>query len=279
MPEKPEVITVCNSLKKKVLGRKIIKVEVFWDNIIEYPSKDLFIFRIKNQTINNINTRGKWLVFTLSKDILLIHLRMEGKFFIRGVNDPKQKHEHVFFTLDDDTQLRFSDTRKFGKMLLLTKEESLNRKPLALLGYEYDDKNLTSDYLKNAFLRKNLPIKTVLLDQSIIAGIGNIYDDEILFLSKINPLEKAKDLTNLDCKKIIDNTRIVLNKAIALGGTTIRTYESEEGVHGRFQNELLVHGKENLPCPVCGNPISKIKVNGRGTYYCSLCQSEKNSKI
>ena len=119
-----------------------------------------------------------------------------------------------------------------------------------------------------------MPIKTVLLDQSIIVGIGNIYADEILFLSKLNPLIKCCDLNDDDLENIIKYTKEVLEKAIKLGGTTIRTYTSVDGVHGRFQNELLIHGKDKGICPNCGQAIKKIRVGGRGTYYCSNCQKD-----
>ncbi len=273
MPEKPEVITVAHNLEKRLMGKTISSVEVFWNNTIEYPSVSLFISQLKGQRILKIDTRGKWLVFMLTQHVLLIHLRMEGRFFFRSIEDPRNKHEHVIFMLDDGEQLRFHDTRKFGKMLLLEKEEYLLRPPLSKLGFEYNDENLTSDYLHASFAKRTLPIKTVLLDQSIISGIGNIYDDEILFLSHLHPLQSAKTLSTNDCQKIIENTKLVLTKAISLGGTTIRSYESEEGVHGRFQNELLVHGKEC--CPVCGHTIIKTTVGGRGTYYCPTCQKMK----
>ena len=270
MPEKPEVITVVNSLKPKLIGKKILSSEVYWDNIIEYPSVSVFKKEIKNEKINNITTRGKWLVFSLDTYYLLIHLRMEGKFFFRTKKDEKNKYEHVFFNLDDNTQLRFADVRKFGKMHLIKKEDIDKVGPLKDLGYEYYDYNLTNNYLKDKFSKKKLPIKTVLLDQSIIAGIGNIYDDEILFMSKINPYKKACDITLKECNLIIKNTRIVLEKAIEKGGSTIKSYTSSEGVHGLFQEELLVHTKKI--CPKCGSSIKKDKINGRGTYYCPKCQ-------
>lgn len=122
------------------------------------------------------------------------------------------------------------------------------------------------------FKSKSLPIKTVLLDQSIITGIGNIYDDEVLFMSGINPLRKASSLTLDECSDIVKNTKIVLSKAIELGGTTIKSFTSSEGVHGLFQNELSVHGKGGSPCPKCGELLLKTKVNGRGTHYCQNCQ-------
>lgn len=272
MPEKPEVLTVVKSLKTKIIGKTIEKVDIYWDNIIVNPSIKEFKKRIKNQKINNITTRGKWIVIHLDKDVLLIHLRMEGKFFFRNKNQKLEKHEHVVFTFTDKTEMRFHDVRKFGKMHLLDKNNYLNEIPLKDMGYEFDDKNLTEQYLYEKLQKKSIPIKTSLLDQSIITGIGNIYDDEILFLSKINPLRKSNTITLKECKKIIDNTNTILNKAIKLGGTTIKSFTSSEGVHGLFQNELLIHGKKNGICPVCHKKIENVKINGRGTYYCSNCQ-------
>ena len=270
MPEKPEVITVVNTLKQSLLHVKIKEVEVYWNNIISYPSVEEFKEKIKDQTIYEITCRGKWILFTLDTHYLLIHLRMEGKFFFRKKEDLHNKHEHVIFTLDDQRELRYHDTRKFGKMLLVEKTKLETMDPILSLGYEYYDERLTSNYLKEKMKNKKIPIKTALLDQSIIAGIGNIYDDEILFLSKINPLTKANTLSKRKLDRIIENTRLTMEKAIVLGGSTIKSYESAEGVHGLFQNELLVHTKKE--CSICKSKIEKIKVNGRGTYYCPKCQ-------
>lgn len=271
MPEKPEVVTVANTLKCQVLGKMITDCQVFWDNIIAYPTVLEFQKQVLGQKILDITTRGKWLVFELSHDLLLIHLRMEGKFFFRQVGDAKNKHEHVFFTLDDTISFRFHDVRKFGKMYLLNKKDAYSKKPLCDLGLEYNDMLLTDTYLYRKIHTKRLPIKTLLLNQSIIAGIGNIYDDEILFLSHISPLRKGYRVTKKECGIIIENTRKVLSEAILMGGTTIKSFTSSEGVHGLFQNKLSVHGRTGA-CPICGSSIVKIQVGGRGTYYCSHCQ-------
>lgn len=271
MPEKPEVITVAKKISSEIIGKEITGCNVYWDNII---ATDINSFKnnIIGEKIINVTTRGKFIVIELTNYSLLVHLRMEGKFFFRKNGDVINKHEHVELILDNDISFRFHDVRKFGKMYLIPKEDTYLIKPLCELGYEYDDSNLTSDYLLGKFKNKNLPIKSVLLDQSIITGIGNIYDDEILFMSRIDPLRKASSLTKKDCDNIINNCRVVLNKAVKLGGTTIKSFTSSEGVHGLFQNELLVHGKIGEVCPDCGTDIIKIKVNGRGTYYCPNCQ-------
>ena len=272
MPEKPEVITVVESLKPNLLGKKITGCNVYWDNIIAYPVSLEFCKKIIGQTINDITTRGKWIVMMLDSDSLLVHLRMEGKFMFRKKGEEISKHEHVELLLDDDISFRFHDVRKFGKMHLVPKNEVYNVEPLNSIGYEYYDDALTKEYLYEAIHNKKLPIKTLLLDQSIICGIGNIYDDEILFMSKIHPLRKGSDISLEECDTIIKNTRIVLEKAIKLGGTTIKSFTSSEGVHGLFQNELLVHGKGGEECPECGEVLLKIRVGGRGTHYCEHCQ-------
>lgn len=272
MPEKPEVITVSNSLRPRLVGKKITGCNVYWDNIIAYPTTDEFKKEVIGQKILDVTTRGKFIKVLLDRDVLLIHLRMEGKFFFRKKCDPIVKHEHVEFILDEDTSFRYHDVRKFGKMYLISKEMVDKVKPLSELGLEFDDNELTKEYLYEKIHGKKLPIKTVLLDQSIITGIGNIYDDEILFRSGISPYRKSCDISLEECDEIIKNTRLVLSEAIKKGGTTIKSFTSSEGVHGLFQNELLVHGKKNAKCPVCGNGIEVCRIGGRGTYYCTKCQ-------
>lgn len=276
MPELPEVETVRQSLKLKLVGKRIKKVNILWDNIISYPSKEEFIKNIADKSILDVQRRGKFLMFDLGDFYLLSHLRMEGKYFFRDKGDVINKHEHVIFDLDNDMELRYMDTRKFGKMYLIDKMDIDSIGPLVNLGLEPFDNNLTSSYLLNKYKNKKLPIKSVLLDQSIIVGIGNIYADEILFLCKINPLKKCNLISEDEANDIIKYTRDVLDKAIKMGGTTIRSYSSVDGVHGLFQQELLVHGKDKGICPNCNGNIYKIKVGGRGTYYCSICQKDSN---
>ncbi len=270
MPELPEVETVKRGLIKKVKGLTIHKCLVRWNGIIAYPDKEQFVDNIANQTINDIKRRGKILLFELDDYYLTSHLRMEGKYFIKDPSEPLNNHDHVIFYLSNGKELRYNDTRKFGKMHLVKKDE-LSLTPIAKLGKEPWDVDLTVDYLKTK-MAKNKPIKTLLLDQSIITGIGNIYADEILFLSHINPETYGKKLTKKNLEDIITNTQTILSKAIELGGTTIHTYTSVDGITGLFQQELLVHGKKDQPCPNCHTTIIKTTVGGRGTYYCPKCQ-------
>ena len=270
MPELPEVETVKNQLKKRLVGCKIVDVKVCYDGIIEYPSVDLFKKKIINQEFIDVKRRGKWLLFKLNNYYLLSHLRMEGKYNFHSKKDIISKHEHVIFSLDNGLELRYHDTRKFGKMHLIEKDKINEIGPLIKLGLEPWDDNLDVNYLKEKYRKKRLPIKSVLLDQEIIVGIGNIYADEVLYLSGINPYKKAFMLSDRELNNIINNTKIILEKSIKLGGTTIHSYASVDGIDGKFQNELLVHGIDK--CFKCHNKITKEFINGRGTYYCSKCQ-------
>ena len=279
MPELPEVETYKRQLKSRLRGRTIEDVNIYWDKIISFPSKELFISNIRNQKMIDITRRGKWLMIELSDYYLLIHLRMEGKLFFKNKEIEYSKHEHVIFTLDNKEELRYHDTRKFGKMHLLLKNEFKESSPLNKLGLEPLDGPLNIEYLKDKFKNKRIPIKVALLDQSIITGIGNIYANEILFLSRINPYTKANEINEHQLQLIIDNTRIVLEKAIELGGTTIRSYVSLDNKRGEFQDELLVHGKKSKPCLNCNTPIEKTAIGGRGTYYCPNCQMVNKNDI
>ena len=272
MPELPEVETVRRSLLLKLKDKRVNGIRVYYDNIIEYPSVSEFCSNIINQRINDIERYGKWLIFVLDDYYLLSHLRMEGKYFFKKFGDEINKHEHVVFELSDNIELRYMDVRKFGKMHLIDKNNIKIMGPLIKMGLEPWNEGLCVDYLKTKFEKKKLPIKSVLLDQAIIVGIGNIYANEILYLSGINPLKSANMLDDGELSNIIENTKIVLEKAIAAGGTTVRSYSSVDGVHGLFQHELYVHSKEGEKCIKWGEFILKIKVGGRGTYYCPFCQ-------
>lgn len=271
MPEIAEVETVRNTLKKRILNKKIKDVEVFYKPIIE-SDFDSFKKDLVDKSFIDIKRRGKWLIFETEDRYLLSHLRMEGKFFIKNKEEVKDKHEHVIFTFQDDETLRYADTRKFGKMLLIKKDEIDTTECIAKQGYEPGDKNLTSEYLLEKFKNKKLPIKSVLLDQTIISGLGNIYVNEVMFYAGINPTKEARNITKEECELIVKGSDEIIREAIKMGGTTIRSYTSSLGVTGRFQQNLKVHKREGESCLVCGNPIKNIKVSGRSTYYCETCQ-------
>ena len=273
MPELPEVETVKRTLERYLVGRKIIDIHVYYSKIIANAKEEEFKEKLKNQIITGMNRRGKWLIFELEDYDLVSHLRMEGKYFLKNPSEEVNKHEHVTFTLDNGKELRYQDTRKFGRMYIFKKGTLYQELPLVEIGKEPWDDTLTEEYLKEKLKDKKIPIKTSLLDQSIIAGIGNIYSDEILFLSGIHPLKSSCKLTKKNRIDIIESTRKILGDAITMGGTTIRSYESAKGVHGRFQQNLLVHTLIN--CSKCIGKVEKIVVGGRGTYFCKNCQKRR----
>ncbi|MCI9280521.1 MAG: DNA-formamidopyrimidine glycosylase [Bacilli bacterium] len=273
MPEIAEVETVRNTLKKQILNKKMTNVQILYGKMIE-GDREHFKQNLINNEFIDIKRRGKWLIFELHDYYLLSHLRMEGKFFIKNKKDEIVKHEHIIFTFEDESELRYHDTRKFGRMNLIKKEELEKTEAIQKQGFEPGEKELTSEYLLEKFKNKKLPIKSVLLDQTIISGLGNIYANEVLFASKINPFKSACKITKEEAQNVVDTSKTIIEKAISLGGTTIKSYTSSLGVTGRFQNNLNVHKKENEPCTRCKTKIKNEKINGRSTYYCPNCQKK-----
>ena len=271
MPEIAEVETVRNVLKKQILNKKIIDVKILYTNMIESDLNEFKKELIGNE-FKDILRKGKWLIFDLDGYYLISHLRMEGKYFIKLSNEKIEKHEHVIFTFNDNMSLRYHDTRKFGRMKLIKKEDMNTCEEIQKQGLEPGDKKLNGKYLLDKFKGKRLAIKTTLLDQTIISGLGNIYVDEVLFKSKINPLKEAGNITLDEANKICESAKVIIKKAIECGGTTIRSYTSSLGVTGHYQDYLQVHKRENEKCNICKMSIKKVKVNGRSTYYCPNCQ-------
>lgn len=266
MPELVEVETTRRDLSKVIEGKVINKVAVYLDKIV-YNKKDQFIKTIEGQMVNKVKRRGKWLIFELDKNYVIIHFRMEGRFYYLPLEAKKDKHDYVIFYFDDFS-LHYNDPRLFGKMEVIEKDEIDNFFKDKKLGLEYIDPNLTPKYLKEKFKSHHTDIKKMLLDQSFITGIGNIYADEILFESKINPKSYADKLSKNKLQEIIDNTKVVFERSLKCKGT----YPNIDGKRGTFENHLKVHRRESEPCYDCGTIIKKEKVGGRGTYYCPKCQ-------
>lgn len=271
MPEIAEVETVRNTLKKRILNKPIKSVNVRYTKMIESNLEE-FKKVLVGRSFLDIKRRGKWLIFDLGDYYLLSHLRMEGKYFIKNHEEELNKHEHVIITFTDNTDLRYHDTRKFGRMNLIKKEELATAEEIAKQGLEPGDENLTAKYLIDKFKKKRLPIKTVLLDQTIISGLGNIYANEVLFAAGIDPLKKACDVSLEEASRIVTESNRIIKAAIKMGGTTIKSYTSSLGVTGRFQQYLCVHKREGMPCLKCGTTILNMKINGRSTYFCPKCQ-------
>ncbi len=274
MPELAEVRTVARTLNERIVGKKIIDITINYGKIIDGDLED-FEKNVTNSYILSVDNYGKWLFISLGEYTIMSHLRMEGKYFIKGTKDPVEKHEHVIFHLDDGSDLRYHDTRKFGRMRLVKTEEIYKTPEIAKLGIEPDNKALTGEYLYNMVHDSKLPIKSLLLDQSIINGLGNIYTNEVLFAAGIHPETEGNKITLKDAKKMVEESRKIITKATEMGGTTIRSYTSSLGVYGSYQSELKVQSRDKEKCLVCGSDIKKIRVGGRGTYFCPKCQKRK----
>ena len=271
MPEIAEVRTVKSALKKNIIGKTIKDINIIYPNIIK-TDLDEFKSILIGKTFKDITTIGKWLIFNLGEYSLVSHLRMEGKYYYKKNSDDIEKHEHIIFNLDNGYDLRYKDVRKFGVMILCKTNEVMNLVEIKKLGLEPDDNNLNEEYLYKLIYNSNKTIKELLLDQTIINGLGNIYVDEVLFASHILPMRCGNIISKEECKSIVNEASRIIKKATLCGGTTIRSYTSSLGVEGTYQNYLMVHTKEGENCKICGTKIKKTRVGGRGTYYCENCQ-------
>jgi formamidopyrimidine-DNA glycosylase len=272
MPELPEVENVKNTLNQFLPGKEIEDIKVYWENIIKHPALEEFILRLKGQTFETVYRRGKFLIFYLNEDSLVSHLRMEGKYGLFSQNDPVDKHTHVVFTFTDGTELRYRDVRKFGTMHVYPKGTEENHLPLQTLGIEPLSDTLTASLMKKLFSKTKRSIKAVLLDQTLIAGLGNIYVDEVLFQSKIHPETPANELSIHRLKKLKTAITDILSEAVKHGGSTIRSYTNSMGESGGFQLKLYVYGRKSEACRICGTEIERMIVAGRGTHMCKSCQ-------
>lgn len=275
MPELPEVEQVRRGLEPRLVGKTIQSVEVLWENIISEPAVEEFKRLLVGQTFEKIERRGKFLVFYLTEVALISHLRMEGKYHLVSKELPLDKHTHVIFNLDGQQQLRYNDVRKFGRMSIVSKNLAYDHRSLNKLGPEPTEEDLSVDWMITYLKNRKKSIKGLLLDQNFVAGIGNIYTDEILFRTKIHPETPGGQLKEKEIKLLREKIIEVIEEAILSGGTTIRSYENSFGDPGSYQDFLNVYGKAGEPCPVCHTLIEKIKVAGRGTHYCPSCQKER----
>ena len=269
MPELPEVETVRQTLRQFILEEERLGIDVYYDKIIQGDTQE-FIEKLTHQTIHDIDRIGKYLIFLLDDDAFVSHLRMEGKYHIVDSDEPITKHTHVSFHLPHHRDLRYIDTRKFGRMELVDRYDYACQMPLCKLGKEPFD--IRSEELYELLHKSSLPIKTALLDQSIMCGIGNIYANEICFLMHIDPRTPAKRLSKKRVNELREVAVDVLNRAIAQGGTTIHSFDAN-GIHGLFQVQLNAHGQKT--CPICHGAIKKIQLNQRGTYFCPQCQKRR----
>lgn len=269
MPELPEVETVRLALKEQIIGKKILNIESNYPYMV-LDDFETFKQNLIGKEFVDINRKGKYLIFNLDDINLISHLRMEGKFFYVKKDTLINKHIHIIFSLDNDYELRYQDTRKFGRMLTKSNEDLYNTLPLSKLAKDANSDDFDKLELYKELQKRKCTIKEALLNQEIIAGLGNIYVDEVLALSKISPKRKANKIKLKECDLILDSSKKVLNEAIKFKGTTIRSYTSSLNVIGNYQNKLIIHTKTH--CPYCNGEIIKEFVGQRGTYWCIKCQ-------
>lgn len=276
VPELPEVEAVKRGLNQLVLGKTIKDIQIYWPRIITTDlALDQWVALLQGQRIEAMDRRGKYILFILSQDTLVSHLRMEGKYLFYPANQlpiNKEKHTHVRFIFTDGNELHYHDVRKFGRIQLLDGHD---------VSPYFQAKGLGPEPLSNEFQLADFrwglagssrSIKPLLLDQSLVVGLGNIYVNEVLFLAQIHPLKPANQLTESESKALFEAIGRILAQAVEAGGSTIRTYRNSLGEAGKFQQDLKVYGQAGRPCPRCGTELVKIRVQQRGTHYCPSCQ-------
>ena len=294
MPELPEVETVMRGLKPVLEGRRIASVHLRRKDL-RFPFPADFAGRLQGRRVLGLARRAKYILASIEGgDCLLIHLGMTGRFTVLGLKgkasnlgefyfeeaageDGEGPHDHVVFALDDGTRVVYTDPRRFGMMDLFAESAAAGHKLLRGIGVEPLGNELNADYLAAKFKDKAAPLKAALLDQGIVAGLGNIYVCEALHRAELSPLRKAGTLArgraaDLRLETLVRHIRAVLIEAIAAGGSTLQDFAHTDGAAGAFQQRFLVYDREGEACTRCGAPIKRRVQSGRSTFYCSACQ-------
>jgi len=274
MPELPEVQTIVTGLNEILKGKTITNTYIYDDMVIGYPDKKQFIEKSKDKKIMSISRRGKYIIvnFDNNQYRLVIHLRMSGKLLYKERQEGREKHTHVVFEFNDNTDLRFNNVRKFGRLYFIEDDKFENAGNIDNLGLEPLSDKFSLRLLKEMLDKRKGMIKPLLMNQEFIAGIGNIYADEALFLAKIRPDRKANNLNEKEINALYKQLRKILRKGIKMGGTSISDYVNALGETGKFQKELNVYQREGQKCKICGEEIQKKKISGRSTRFCPNCQ-------
>jgi formamidopyrimidine-DNA glycosylase len=269
MPELPEVETVVRALRRPLLGRTITGARNDWPRHVAVPLPEELRQRITGRRIEAIDRRGKYLVFTLSDDeTLIVHLKMTGHLSVVPAETPADPYAHTVFELDDGRELRFRDPRKFGRIYLVHDPADV----LGPLGPEPLPEDFTAQALEERLRGRKRVLKPLLLDQTFIAGIGNIYADEALFYAGIRPTRRSDTLTGEEIAALHAAIRKVLAMGIEREGASITNYVKPDGQKGDMQNAVSVFRRTGQTCYRCGGPIERIILGGRSTHYCPHCQ-------
>jgi len=270
MPELPEVETIKNELLPHIVGRRVTGVTLFWEGIVRQPSVGEFCSRLIGQRLTGLARRGKYLLFSLtSGEVLIIHLKMTGSLLLKPASAEVGKFVRAIIHLDNGTEIHFRDPRKFGLMRLVEDADFIDDK----LGPEPLEAGFTPQVLAQCLANRTAPIKALLYDQTVIAGIGNMYADEALFAARIHPLRAGGDLSSADVKKLHRVIQQILRSAIGNKGASVDTYFRPDGTRGTAHFQFRVaHRLSGELCPTCGTPIERIPIRNRGTYFCPKCQ-------
>jgi formamidopyrimidine-DNA glycosylase len=274
MPELPEVETVARELREgkgargpSVVGRTIARVTVKWPRHIARPAPKEVQRRLPGQTVRSVSRRGKYLIFELSRDVMLIHLKMSGDLVVVPHEAPRDKHAYTVIHFDDGWEMRFSDTRKFGKVYVAVRAEEIT----GALGPEPLEAAFTAKQLGAMLQTRHRALKPLLLDQTFLAGVGNIYADEALHRAGLHPLRKSDSLTPAEARQLWKSIRAALQAGLKHNGASIDwAYRG-----GEFQNHFRVYGRAGEPCPRCGGVIKRIVVGQRSTHFCPRCQKRR----
>jgi formamidopyrimidine-DNA glycosylase len=285
VPELPEVETIVADLRPHLVGRTIQRCELAFPTIVRYPEPEQFVDGVVGQRIESVERRGKYILVRFSDDLLLVvHLGMTGQLRLIGAPGaagsrrtplpvvPPEKHTHAVFFLDDGRELRYRDPRRFGRLLLGTEQELMSAKKMPRLGPEPIDPEFAADELYRRLRRRRTALKAVLLDQSAVAGVGNIYADESLHRARLRPSRLANTVSKQSARRLHHALRESLQLAIANRGSSVDTYRDAWGEVGGQQEQLLVYGRAGEPCFTCGRPLSAIRLAGRTTVFCRHCQ-------
>ncbi len=273
MPELPEVETVKQVIRPQITGQSIRSVRILHEKVIAYPGPDEFAERLRGKTITGMRRRGKFLCFHFDGgERMVLHLRMTGHLLVLPAEEPVEKHTHLILNLSDGKQLRFIDLRRFGRFWLLRKGESDAVTGVRKLGPEPSSKKLTAVYLKGRIGTSRRSIKEALLDQTVVAGIGNIYSDEILFTAGIRPKRNCAELSDDEWERLAETIPRLMAFMIRKNRIPAEDYTRSRGREYRNTPYLKVYGHAGEPCPNCGAPLEKNKIGGRSSVFCPNCQ-------
>jgi formamidopyrimidine-DNA glycosylase len=273
VPELPEVETIVSDLRPHLVGRTIVRCDLLFPTIVRHPEPEAFVDSVVGLHITAVGRRGKYIVIRADAGVLLVvHLGMSGQLRIVDPEIPMALHTHAVFDLDDGRQLRYTDPRRFGRLLLGTEPDLLASRAMPRLGPEPIDPEFDAEALYKRFRKRRVQLKAILLDQSTIAGVGNIYADESLHLARLRPDRLAGGLSRKSVRRLHESLRQSLQVAIANRGSSVDTYRDAWGAMGTQQEKLLVYGRAGEPCFTCGRPLSLIRIAGRSTVFCRRCQ-------